>query len=134
MAQWSLLGREPLLDFPAIRYPGFSDRLRSSHTLRGPIFAALVSQRDFNACIPRLSAKLVVSDRCPRADTGSAIADAHGDYRFFRSPPRFKKPTIRPYRRQSPGHRYPRHSLAVESNDRYPKKKRPRIGHLRTLQ
>jgi hypothetical protein len=39
--------------FPAIRYPGFSDRLRSSHTLRGPIFAALVSQRDFNACIPR---------------------------------------------------------------------------------
>lgn len=48
--------------FPAIRYPGFSDRLRSSHTLRGPIFAALVPQRDFNACIPRLSAKLVVSD------------------------------------------------------------------------
>ena len=75
MAQWSLLGREPARfpRFPAIRYPGFSDRLRSSHTLRGPIFAALVSQRDFNACIPRLSAKLVVSDRCPRADTGSAL-------------------------------------------------------------
>ena len=31
MAQWSLLGREPLPDFPrfpAIRYPGFSDGLR----------------------------------------------------------------------------------------------------------
>jgi hypothetical protein len=35
---------------------------------------------------------------------------------------------------QPPGHRYPRHSLAVGSNDRYPKNKRARNGCLRTLQ
>jgi hypothetical protein len=31
----------------------------------------------------------------------------------------FEKPNIRPRRGQPPGHRYPRHSLAVGSNDRY---------------
>ena len=42
----------------------------------------------------------------------------------------FEKLNIRPHRGQPPGHRYPRHSLAVGSNDRYPKNKRPRNGRL----
>jgi hypothetical protein len=88
MAQWSLLGREPLPDFPrfpAIRYPGFSDGLR---LIEVDPFLSLAFLNEINAYIPRLSARLVVSDRCPRADTGSTIADAHGDCRFFHSPPR----------------------------------------------
>src|SRR5258707_4906025 len=42
----------------------------------------------------------------------------------------FEKLNIRPHRGQPPGHRYPRHSLAVGSNDRYPKNKRGINGTL----
>ena len=46
----------------------------------------------------------------------------------------FEKLNIRPHRGQPSGHRYPRHSLAAGSNDRYPENKRPRNGRLRALQ
>lgn len=123
MAQWSLLGREPLLDFlvsPQFVTPVSAIGCALIHFVDPFLPFSFLNETSTPVSLGLAQSWSYPIDVLALTPVPPLLADAHGDYRFFHSPPRFKKPTIRPYRRQSPGHRFARHSLAWDKRSLSP--------------